>query len=156
MSEIKFSNSDDARLVVREYDGKSRADKGVGASWRQLSDSETLKANTGYIIQFNSGDGMADAFTSKTGDMEALFNRTGVTMLLNTYASANIMDANWNFVGNPYPAYYSVEQLFADGLDATVTVWSPELNNYEYYTQDDKGVYLPPLTAFLCRRISRI
>lgn len=151
MSEIKLTSSD-ARLVVREYDGKSRADKGVGASWRQLSDLETLKANTGYIIQFNSGDGMADAFTTKTGDMEALFNRTGVTMLLNTYASANIMDANWNFVGNPYPAYYSVEQLFADGLDATVTVWSPELNNYEYYTQDDQGVYLPPLTAFFVQK----
>ncbi len=151
MSEIKLTSSD-ACLVVREYDGKSRADKGVGESWRQLSDSETLKANKGYIIQFNSGDTMADAFTTKTGDMEALFNRTGVTMLLNTYASANIMDANWNFVGNPYPAYYSVEQLFADGLDATVTVWSPELNNYEYYTQDDQGVYLPPLTAFFVQK----
>lgn len=151
MSEIKLTSSD-ARLVVREYDGKSRADKGVGASWRQLFDLETLKANTGYIIQFNSGDGMADAFTTKTGDMKALFNRESVTTLLNTYASANIMDANWNFVGNPYPAYYSVEQLFADGLDATVTVWSPELNNYEYYTQDDKGVYLPPLTAFFVQK----
>lgn len=38
MSEIKLTSSD-ARFVVREYDGKSRADKGVGESWRQLSDS---------------------------------------------------------------------------------------------------------------------
>ena len=151
MSEIKLTSSD-ACLVVREYDGKSRADKGVGASWRQLSDSETLKANTGYIIQFNSGDGMADAFTTKTGDMKALFNRESVTTLLNTYASDNAMNANWNFVGNPYPAYYSVERLFADGLDATVTVWSPDLNNYEYYTQDDKDVYLTPLTAFFVQK----
>lgn len=151
MSEIKLTSSD-ARFVVREYDGKSRADKGVGASWRQLSDSETLKANTGYIIQFNSGDGMADAFTTKTGDMKALLNRASVTIPLNTYASANVMDANWNFVGNPYPAYYSVERLFADGLDATVTVWSPDLNNYEYYTQDDKDVYLTPLTAFFVQK----
>ncbi len=147
MSEIKLTSSD-ARFVVREYDGKSRADKGVGESWRQLSDEEILKANTGYIIQFNSGDGMADAFTTKTGDMKALFNRASVTIPLNTYASDNAMNANWNFVGNPYPAYYSVERLFADGLDATVTVWSPDLNNYEYYTQEDKDVYLAPLTAF--------
>lgn len=42
--EIKLTSSD-ARFVVREYDGKSRADKGVGESWRQLCDSETLKAN---------------------------------------------------------------------------------------------------------------
>ncbi len=151
MSEIKLTSSD-ARFVVREYDGKSRADKGVGESWRQLSDSETLKANKGYIIQFNSGDGMADAFTTKTGDMKALFNRASVTIPLNTYASANVMDANWNFVGNPYPAYYSVERLFTDGLDATVTVWSRDLNNYEYYTQDDKDVYLSPLTAFFVQK----
>lgn len=151
MSEIKLTSSD-ARFVVREYDGKSRADKGVGESWRQLSDAETLKANTGYIIQFNSGDGMADGFTTKTGDMKALLNRASVTIPLNTYASDNAMNANWNFVGNPYPAYYSVERLFADGLDATVTVWSRNLNNYEYYTQDDKGVYLAPLTAFFVQK----
>lgn len=151
MSEIKLTSSD-ARFVVREYDGKSRADKGVGESWRQLSDAETLKANTGYIIQFNSGDGMADGFTTKTGDMKALLNRAGVMIPLNTYASDNAMNANWNFVGNPYPAYYSVERLFADGLDATVTVWSRDLNNYEYYTQDDKGVYLAPLTAFFVQK----
>lgn len=151
MSEIKLTSSD-TRFVVREYDGKSRADKGVGESWRQLSDSETLKANTGYIIQFNSGDGMADGFTTKTGDMKALFNRASVTIPLNTYASDNAMNANWNFVGNPYPAYYSVERLFAEGLDATVTVWSPDLNNYEYYTQDDKDVYLTPLTAFFVQK----
>lgn len=151
ISEIKLTSSD-ARMVVREYDGKSRAGKGVGSSWRQLSSSDMLRANTGYIIQFNSGDGMADAFTTKTGDMKALLNRASVTIPLNTYASANVMDANWNFVGNPYPAYYSVERLFADGLDATVTVWSPDLNNYEYYTQDDKDVYLTPLTAFFVQK----
>lgn len=124
----------------------------MGESWRQLSDAETLKVNTGYIIQFNSGDGMADGFTTKTGDMKALFNRASVTIPLNTYASDNAMNANWNFVGNPYPAYYSVERLFADGLDATVTVWSPDLNNYEYYTQDDKDVYLTPLMAFFVQK----
>lgn len=151
MSEIKLTSSD-ARFVVREYDGKSRADKGVGESWRQLSDAETLKANTGYIIQFNSYDNMADAFTTKTGDMKALFNQKSVTIPLNTYASDNILNANWNFVGNPYPAYYSVEQLYADGLDAAITVWSPDLNNYEYYNQDDKDVYLAPLTAFFVQK----
>lgn len=151
MSEIKLTDSE-TRFVVREYDGQARANNGAGASWRQLSDSETLKANKGYIIQFNCSDEVADGFTTKTGNMKALFNRTSVTIPLNTYTSANAMDANWNFVGNPYPAYYSVEQLFTDGLDATVTVWSPELNNYEYYTKDDKDVYLSPLTAFFVQK----
>ena len=151
MSEIKLTDSE-TRFVVREYDGQARANNGAGASWRQLSDSEILKANKGYIIQFNYSDGMADGFTTKSGNMKALLNRMNVTIPLNTYTSANAMDANWNFVGNPYPAYYSVEQLFADGLDATVTVWSPELNNYEYYTKDDEDVYLSPLTAFFVQK----
>lgn len=151
MSEIKLTDSE-TRFVVREYNGQARANNGAGASWRQLSDSETLKANKGYIIQFNYSDEVADGFTTKTGNMKALFNRTSVTIPLNTYTSANAMDANWNFVGNPYPAYYSVEQLFTDGLDATVTVWSPELNNYEYYTKDDENVYLSPLTAFFVQK----
>ena len=151
MSEIKLTDSE-TRFVVREYNGQARANNGAGTSWRQLSDSETLKANKGYIIQFNYSDEVADGFTTKTGNMKALFNRTSVTIPLNTYTSANAMDANWNFVGNPYPAYYSVEQLFTDGLDATVTVWSPELNNYEYYTKDDKDVYLSPLTAFFVQK----
>ena len=95
---------------------------------------------------------MADGFTTQTGDMKALLNRASVAIPLNTYASDNAMNANWNFVGNPYPAYYSVERLFADGLDATVTVWSPDLNNYEYYTGDDKEAYLAPLTAFFVQK----
>lgn len=93
MSEIKLTSSD-TRFVVREYDSKSRADKGVGESWRQLSDSETLKANTGYIIQFNSNDGLPDGFTTQTGDMKALLNRASVAIPLNTYASDNAMNAN--------------------------------------------------------------
>ena len=39
------------------------------------------------------------------------------------------------------PPIIALERLFADGLDATVTVWSPDLNNYEYYTRDDKEAY---------------
>lgn len=153
MSEIMLTSSE-AMMAVREYDGKSRADNGVGTSWKQLSKNDVLKANKGYIIQFETDDyyGNYSAFTTKTGDMKALFNRNSVIIPLNTYASKLELDANWNLVGNPYPSYYSIEQLYQDGLDATVTVWSPELRNYEYYTKDDKDVYLSPLTAFFVQK----
>lgn len=151
MSEIKLTSSE-TMIAIREYDGMSRADNGAGASWKQLSKEDVLKANNGYIIQFANYNYEGGAFTTKTGDMKALFNRGSVTIPLNTYASKLDLDANWNLVGNPYPSYYSIEQLYQDGLDATVTVWSPEMNNYEYYTKDDKDVYLSPLTAFFVQK----
>lgn len=105
-----------------------------------------MKANKGYIIQFAQSSGF-DSYNAVSG-MEALFNRQAVTIPLEKHASNVPADANWNLVGNPFPCYFSVEQLFTDGLDGTVTVWSDQLQNYEYYTQDDKDVYLAPLTAF--------
>ena len=104
-----------------------------------------LKANQGYIIQFN---GYTMSPYNASSGMEALFNRQAVTIALPKHASNVTADANWNLVGNPFPCYFNVKQLFNDGLDGTVTVWSDQLQNYEYYTQDDQDVYLAPLTAF--------
>ena len=147
--DLKFSDivlEQDHQFVVREYDGTARAANGMGASWRQLSTDATMKANKGYIIQFAQSSGF-DSYNAASG-MEALFNRQAVTIDLPAHPSTVSADANWNLVGNPFPCYFSVKQLFDDGLNGTVTVWSDQLQNYEYYTQDDAGVYLAPLTAF--------
>lgn len=144
LSEITLKR--DCQFVVREYDGAARAANGMGASWRQLSTDATMKANKGYIIQFAQSSGF-DSYNAASG-MEALFNRQAVTIDLPAHPSTVSADANWNLVGNPFPCYFSVKQLFDDGLNGTVTVWSDQLQNYEYYTQDDAGVYLAPLTAF--------
>lgn len=144
LSEITLKR--DCQFVVREYDGAARAANGMGASWRQLSTDATMKANKGYIIQFAQSSGL-DSYNAASG-MEALFNRQAVTIDLPAHTSTVPADANWNLVGNPFPCYFSVKQLFDDGLDGTVTVWSDDIQNYEYYTQDDAGVYLAPLTAF--------
>ena len=117
----------------------------MGASWKQLSASDVLKAKQGYIIQTQDGNSF-DVVPSSEGS--ALFLREAVTTPLAAHASAVTADANWNLVGNPFPCYFSVKQLFDDGLDGTVTVWSDELQNYEYYTKDDPNAYLSPLSAF--------
>lgn len=150
LSEIMQSNGyKNSQFVVRRYDGQSRATNGIGDSWKQLGESDVLNANQGYIIRSNYG--CTYSFNVSSG-MEALFNRESVTIPLNSYTSDSPLDANWNLVGNPYPCFYNIAQLFEDGLDATVTVWSPELNNYEYYTADDEGAYLSPLNAFFVQK----
>ena len=145
--DVKLSEiiTDGAQFVVRRYDGASRATNGMGASWKQLSASDVLKAKQGYIIQTQDGNSF-DVVPSSEGS--ALFLREAVTTPLAAHASAVTADANWNLVGNPFPCYFSVKQLFDDGLDGTVTVWSDEIQNYEYYTKDDPNAYLSPLSAF--------
>lgn len=140
-----------SQFVIRYYDGASRAANGMGGSWKQLGANDVMKANQGYIMMPNGGSPDNDVwytFNSSIGDMNKLFNRQAVTIDLPAHPSTVSANANWNLVGNPFPCYFSVEQLFDDGLEGTVTVWSDELQNYAYYTQDDANVYLAPLTAF--------
>lgn len=105
-----------------------------------------MEAGKGYIFRSNRIEGYK--YNSSIDDMNKLFNRQAVTIPLAKHASSVTADANWNLVGNPFPCYFSVKQLFNDGLDGTVTVWSDQIQNYEYYTKDDEDVYLAPLTAF--------
>lgn len=139
-----------SQFVIRYYDGASRAAEGMGGSWKQLGANDVVKANQGYIMRTNGGspEDVWYTFNSSIDDMNKLFNHQAVTIPLPAHASNVPADANWNLVGNPFPCYFSVKQLFDDGLDGTVTVWSDDIQNYDYYTQDDEGVYLAPLTAF--------
>lgn len=140
-----------SQFVIRYYDGASRAANGTGGSWKQLGENDVMKANQGYIMMPNFGSPDNDVwytFNSSIDDMNKLFNRQAVTIPLEKHPSNVPADANWNLVGNPFPCYFSVEQLFRDGLDGTVTVWSDDIQNYAYYTQDDADAYLAPLTAF--------
>ena len=142
--------SKDSQFVIRQYDGATRASKGMGSSWKQLKEEDVMKTNQGYIMKTERGplEDVWYSFNSSIDDMNKLFNREAVTTPLAAHASAVTADANWNLVGNPFPCYFSVKQLFDDGLDGTVTVWSDELQNYEYYTKDDPNAYLSPLSAF--------
>ena len=139
-----------SQFVIRQYDGATRAAKGMGSSWKQLKEEDVMKANQGYIMKINGGspEDVWYSFNSSIDDMNKLFHREAVTTPLAAHASAVTADANWNLVGNPFPCYFSVKQLFDDGLDGTVTVWSDEIQNYEYYTKDDPNAYLSPLSAF--------
>lgn len=153
LSEIKYDeNYPDAQFVVRYYDGATRASNGMGSSWKQLSGDDVLKANQGYIFRANNYSEFS--FDTKTG-MDAMFNKENVTINLQTYASSSPLNANWNFVGNPYPCYYSIKQLFDNGFDSPIIVWSNDIMNYEYYTADDEDAYISPLTSFFVQKNSK-
>lgn len=136
-------------FVVRYYDGEKRALEGPTSSWKQLGKDETMKANQGYIFKTNaSSNRSAASFNTDVSSMSALFNRSAVTIPLQKHESVAMPDANWNLIGNPFPCYFRTKSLFEEGgLDGTITVWDSNIQNYQYYTQDDDA-YIAPLTAF--------
>ncbi|MGM9760638.1 MAG: T9SS type A sorting domain-containing protein [Parabacteroides sp.] len=146
---IPYGESSTIQFVVRYYDGAARAQNGIGASWKQLKSTDKLEANKGYIIQSNTWGGFK--YNASTG-MNQLLNRSSVTVPLQKYTSVAAADANWNFIGNPFPCYYNIGTLFDNGFKGTITVWDAQLNNYQYYTKDDVDPYLAPLTSFFVQQ----
>ena len=77
------------------------------------------------------------------------FKDTNISTTLNTYAAASTNNASWNFVGNPYPAYYGVKDL---GFDAPITVWNRSKKTYEAYSVQDDDYVLSPFEAFFVQK----
>lgn len=150
---VPYGESSNIQFVVRYYDGAARAQNGIGSSWKQLKNTDKLEANKGYIIQSNTWGGFK--YNTSTG-MDQLLNYSSVTVPLQKYTSVTEADKNWNFIGNPFPCYYKIGTLYENGFKGTITVWDEQLDNYQYYTQDDADQYLKPLTAFFVQQTDEV
>ena len=147
------NNIANSQFVVRYYDGEERAKNGTGNSWKQLKTTDKLEMGKGYIFRTNNG--AAYKLNASSG-MEALLTNQPVTIPLSKHTSVAAPDANWNLIGNPYPCYYNIGTLYENGFKGTITVWDPQLDNYQYYTQDDADQYLNPLTAFFVQQTDEV
>ena len=156
VADIQCANEGDvaySQFVVRYYDGEERAKNGTGNSWKQLKTTDKLEIGKGYIFRTNNG--AAYKLNASSG-MEALLTNQPVTIPLSKHTSVAAPDANWNLIGNPYPCYYNIGTLYDNGFKGTITVWDPQLDNYQYYTQDDADQYLKPLTAFFVQQTDEV
>ncbi|MDY4551053.1 MAG: leucine-rich repeat protein [Parabacteroides sp.] len=156
VADIQCYNENDiasSQFVVRYYDGEERAKNGTGNSWKQLKTTDKLEVGKGYIFRTNNG---ATYKLNASSGMEALLTNQPVTIPLSKHTSVAAPDANWNLIGNPYPCYYNIGTLYENGFKGTITVWDPQLDNYQYYTQDDADQYLKPLTAFFVQQTDEV
>lgn len=126
----------DGQYVWRQYDGLRRSRREGG--WQNLPEGTTrLTKWRGYIFQgTTTGDLVLTVikpdFTSKDVDSH-----------LEVYTSDNAVDASWNFVGNPYQSYYSIDKTT---YDAPITVWTG--SRYESYRPGDDDYEFSPYQAF--------
>lgn len=136
----------DASFVFRYYNSQNRAANGPTGSWQNLLDN-TLKAGQGYILQTNKA-GWIYLPATATGK-DAVLVTDDVTTTLNSYNAANSANANWNYVGNPYPCFYDTYYM---DLTAPITVRDYSNNTYRAYSPIDDGYVLRPMEAFFVQK----
>lgn len=140
----KVYHTADASFVFRYYDGSSRATNGTGNSWRNV-DNGKLIAGQGYIFQCNANGYMV--MPSDVNDHSKVFTTSDVTKQLAAYEAPASANKSWNYVGNPYPAYYDIYYM---DFTAPITVWTG--NTYKAYSIADDDFVLRPMQSFFVQK----
>ena len=140
----KVTHSANASFVFRYYDGAARATNGTGNSWKNV-DTDTLRAGQGYIFQCNANGTIT--LPADAGAHPQVFATTDVTMPLSAFEATSTANAGWNYVGNPYPAYFDIYYM---DFTAPITVWAD--NTYRAYSIVDDKYALRPMQAFFVQK----
>lgn len=130
------------KFIFRHYNGAIRASQGKGG-WVDLDDAEEyLYLGKGYIFQASLDCTLSIKIEkSDFGKLPKL----DIDTKLDIHASANEQDASWNFVGNPFTAFYDINAM---GYNSPITRWNSESNTYEAVRPGDDNAFLNPFEAF--------
>ena len=135
----RVSMQDGSDYVFRHYDGDERAKHGHGG-WKDVNESH-LKAARGYIFQSSADDVLLISIEDVKFKKEDKYNE------LVTHTSANLNDASWNLMGNPYLSYYDLATM---DYAAPVTVWDGE--KYVAVRPGDDDYQFAPYEAFFVQK----
>lgn len=137
-------------FVFRFYNGQYRAENGVTSgnkSWQNVAEDGTLKAGQGYICRSNKEGYVNMPITA--ANMTAALTPQNITTELTAYAAENTANANWNYVGNPYPCYYDAYYM---DFTAPFTVWDSNSSTYKAYSVVDDNYVFRPMEAFFVQK----
>ena len=130
------------KFVFRTYNGAIRADKGTGG-WIDLDSSEEyLYPGKGYIFQASLDCTLS--IKIENSEFGKLPN-VNVDTKLDIHTSTNEQNASWNFVGNPFTAFYDINDM---GYTSPITRWNSDSNTYEAVRPGDDNAFLNPFEAF--------
>lgn len=127
--------------IFRYYDGATRAANGSGG-WKNYT-GEYLEAHTGYIFQTNTAGTLT--FHVEPADMN--FSGAARQNAMATHTAENAKNASWNFMGNPFPSYYDIDDT---GYDAPITVWNG--TSYVAIRPGDDQYHFGPFQSFFVQK----
>ena len=138
--------------VIRYYDGERRGSYGMDQknNWKDVDPNGTLKAGQGYIIQTeypSSSYLFTFTWESEEETIQSLLRTGEIEIPLSDYPSEYTNNANWNFVGNPYPSFFNIQAI---DYNAPIIIWNG--NGYTALSLTDDTYALRPLEAFFTQK----
>lgn len=138
--------------VIRYYDGERRGSYGMDQeyNWKDVDPNGTLQAGQGYIIQTeypSSSDLFTFTWESEGEAIQSLLRTGEIEIPLSDYPSEYTNNANWNFVGNPYPSFFNIQAI---DYNAPIIIWNGE--GYTALSLTDDTYALRPLEAFFTQK----
>ena len=144
MSDVSFTEG--AAWVIRSYDGARRASENSNkGNWIDMTADGILKRGQGYIVQ-SDGAGWLELPAAES-EYSKFLGSEEATLTLADNACENAENAGWNFIGNPYAAYYDIAKM---DLQAPITVWNG--STYTAYSLTDDEYALNPQTPFFVQK----
>ena len=140
------------------YDGAARAAGNFDKTWVRIGSDETLHAGQGYAFRgaqtpMPGADGKwtrdwtALHLTSHDGGTNYFLTADDVTLPLQHYAGEFAHNRNWNFVGQPYPAYLDIRGLDYDGPVLVNSTSSGSGATWQAYSALDDEFVLDPMVG---------
>ena len=130
--------------VFRWYDGEERANNGYGG-WKHMPIAqEYLEPNQGYIFRCDRNTTLLIPVQKA---QYGKFSGNDEQIALNHYPSSNAEDASWNFMGQPYPCYYDIDE---SNFDGPITVWNG--TSYETVRPGDDEYHLSPFEGYFVQK----
>lgn len=128
------------QYVFKQYDGATRAQYGAGG-WVKMA-GDVLQKGLGYIFQGAKTD------TLKIRIPNPKIGCKDYKQLIRAFGAEQAIHANWNFIGNPYPSWYDLDELFYGGFSSPVYIWDAGLSDYKVYRPGDDDYHFHPYEGF--------
>lgn len=122
------------------YNSEQRATGRTG--WESSALAASLSASQAYIVRARNGSAILTIHVP-----EQAREKSATNLPLGYYEAGHEMNANWNFLGNPYPfAFDIMAALEAADIEAPISVWNG--TGYTTYTPGIDAYVLEPFGAF--------
>ena len=172
LSEIQSLNG--RRFVCRTYSGANRASR-QGNTWVDLAADDVLQAGQGYIFMTDDSDVRTASSDDerKALNLESclvltaindihkndIFTAQNVETPLVNHESKYVHNLNWNFVGNPYPAFFDLSYtnltspIIVYKITETNTIYDSKWSaTYRAVSPIDDDYILAPGEAFFMQK----
>jgi len=139
---------------IMKYSGYLRSKAEFNDVWIKQTADSIIHAGEGFIIAVGWDD-VKDMYADLTftainnENKNRLFTTSDLSIPLKQYTAAAACDRSWNYIGNPYPCFFSTKYL---DPAAPFVVYDREKRRYQVYSPIDDDYVLRPFEGFFIQK----